>query len=120
MLSSSNRLPLKTEFRRIKSKGKLFPGRFFGLLLVSTGSQSVPRFTSIISKKVDNKAVKRNQLRRVLVESLRPLLVQIKPGTEGVFLVKKSLANQDQETVRTEISRVLKLAGYLKNEENCS
>lgn len=120
MLPRKNSLPLKTELKRIKAKGKLVPGCFFGLLLAQTDEHQPPRFAFIVSKKVAAKAVKRNQLRRLLTESLRPFLSQVKPGIEAVFLVKRSLLGQSLSSVQTEIKKVFQGTGCFKNEKNHS
>jgi len=112
MLPKQYRLPLKIEFKRIKKEGKLFQGRFFSLL-VAKQQFPVARFAFIVSKKIHNKAVKRNRFRRLLIESVRFFLPQIKSGVDGVFLTKKAIIDRDFGEIKNEMEKTLKKAGLL-------
>ena len=117
MLPKQYRLPLRTEFKRIKKEGKLFPGRFFSLL-VSHQPQAIPRteprgeasyqpprLAFIISKKIHKKAIKRNRVRRLLVEAVRGILPKIKPGFDFVFLVKKTILEKKLSEIKNEVEK---------------
>lgn len=104
MLPRKYRLPLKTEFERIKKEGKLFPGKFFGLL-IAPGPAT--RFAFIVSKKVHHRATKRNRSRRLLVEAIRAIIPKIKPGFDHVFLVKSTIVGQELPAVKAEVEKIL-------------
>lgn len=108
MLPKQYRLPLRTEFKRIKKEGKLFPGRFFSLLVShqppATNYQP-PRLAFIISKKIHKKAIKRNRVRRLLVEAVRGILPKIKPGFDFVFLVKKTILEKKLLEIKNEVEK---------------
>ncbi len=126
MLPKQYRLPLRTEFKRIKKEGKLFPGRFFSLLVShqpplgpslgarpatprteprGEASYQPPRLAFIISKKIHKKAIKRNRVRRLLVEAVRGILPKIKPGFDFVFLVKKTILEKKLLEIKNEVEK---------------
>ena len=121
MLPKQQRLPLRKELRRLKEEGKVFQGNFFSLLISRQPAGRRPagrqksRFGFIISKKIHQKATKRNRARRLLTEAVRSFLPKIKPGFDGVFLVKKNLLNQDLEKIKKKVEAMLRKAQCLKN-----
>lgn len=111
MLPQAYRLPLKTELKRLKQNGQIFQGKFFGLLLVSGKDPgSFSRFGMIVSNKVAKKAVTRNKIRRLLSESLLALWSQIKKGSDGVFLAKKTAGEADFSQIKKDIQLLLQKA----------
>lgn len=106
MLPKQYRLPLRTEFKRIKKEGKLFSGKFFSLLVNKQPAGNRPsRFAFIISKKIHKKAIKRNRVRRLLVEAVRGILPKIKPGFDFVFLVKKTILEKKLSEIKNEVEK---------------
>jgi len=109
MLPKSYRLPLKTEFKRLKKNGQIFQGKFFGLLLGKpTSLNDVSRFAVIVSNKIDKRAVQRNKIRRLITEVLWSLHPKIKKGMEAVFLVKKTITTASLEEIKKEIENLFK------------
>lgn len=109
MLPKSYRLPLKTEFKRLKKDGQMLQAKFFGLLLLKSDSlKNVSRFAVIVSNKIDKKAVQRNKIRRLIAEALWSLHSEIKNGAEGVFLVKKTITTASPEEIKKEIENLFK------------
>ena len=115
MLPKQHRLPLRTEFKRIKKEGKLFQGRLFSLLVASgKPRQKAGRFAFIVSKKIHKNAVERNKIRRLLIESVRFLLPKIKSNTNTVFLAKKSLIDKDFFQIKEETGIMFKKVGLIE------
>jgi len=112
MLVKKYRLPLRTEFYRIKKKGRLYQFSFFGLL-VARNELSFSRFAFIISKKVHKRAVKRNRIRRLLREAVKEFLSQSRPGFDVVFLVKKNLIDQELSAVKMAVNQAFQKSGLL-------
>ena len=109
MLPKSYRLPLKTEFKRLKKNGQIFQGKFFGLLLGKpTSLNDVSRFAVIVSNKIDKRAVQRNKIRRLIAEALWSLHPKIKKGMGAVFLVKKTITTASLEEIKKEIENLFK------------
>lgn len=109
MLPKQNRLPLRTEFSRVKKESQMIHGKFFSLLLAP--SNKPPRFAFIVSKKIDKRATQRNHIRRLLAESVQSHLLGIKKKADVVFLVKKVIADQDLETIKNEVGKAFKKVG---------
>ena len=111
MLPRKHRLPLRTELTRVQEEGKLFQGRLFSLLV--SGQEPVDRsqpsrFAFIISTKIHKRAVKRNRVRRFLIEAIRSLLPKIKPGFDCVFLAKKAIVGKGLIEIKKETERLFK------------
>ncbi|MCX6725738.1 MAG: ribonuclease P protein component [Candidatus Shapirobacteria bacterium] len=117
MLPKKYRLPLRTEFNRIKKEGKLIQGSLFGLLVapqisngIETDINQASRFAFIISNKVSKKAVIRNRLRRWLSEVIWSLKNETKKNFDGVFLVKKLMTEVNYFQVKEEVRLILQKA----------
>jgi ribonuclease P protein component len=99
---------------QLQKKGKLFQGKLFSLLVSSQAKTEPSRFGFIISSKVHKGAVKRNRARRLLIEAIKTLLPQIKPGFDTVFLAKKTVIGVKSEEIRKETKKLFQEAGLLK------
>ena len=114
MLPKENRLPLRTEFLRLKKEGLYCSSQNFNLLYVVEKDEiASPRFAFVVSKKIDKRAVIRNRIRRHLSEAIYPLLPKLKKGTSGIFLVKRSLTERAFPEIKTELGKLFKEAGLL-------
>ncbi len=67
--------------RRVSSEGVQ--------LVFIQGALPVSRFAVIVPTTVDKRTVVRNRLRRLVRESVRLALPDVKPGWDGVFLIRK-------------------------------
>jgi len=113
MLPRKHRLPLRTDLTRVQEEGKLFQGRLFSLLVSgkkSVGRSQSSRFAFIISTKIHKRAVKRNRIRRFLIEAIRSLLSKIKPGFDCVFLAKKAIVGKELSEIKKETEKLFKKA----------
>lgn len=117
MLPKQYRLPLKTEFTRVKKVGRVFAGQFFGLLVApqlpetknnfSRLSAGQARIAFIVSKKIHLKAFRRNRVRRLMREAVRALLPNFRPGWDFVFLAKRTILDKTLKEIKAEIERIL-------------
>lgn len=112
MLPKKNRLPLRTELKRVKKEGRLIQGKLFSLQLSQSNKNQPARFGFIISSKVHKKAVKRNRIKRLLSETLMDL--GVKPGFDLVFLTKRKIADANRSEIETEIRKLFNKAGITK------
>lgn len=111
MLPKQHRLPLRTELTRVKKVGRVFAGRFFGLLVAPQSSKAKnnsPRLAFIVSKKIHSKSSQRNRVRRLLIEAIRPFLPEIRPGFDFVILAKKTILGRSLRQLEDEARRILK------------
>jgi ribonuclease P protein component len=67
---------------------------------------SNPKLALVISKKIDKRATKRNQIRRVLREHLRQNYL-LKPGQNIVIVVRPGTQNLDNKQLRKALDKVL-------------
>lgn len=65
-----------------------------------------PRFSFVVSAKIDKRATARNRMRRMLSESVRHMLPKI-ASCDGVFIVKKNIAGQSQADIERSVVELL-------------
>lgn len=109
MLKKSNRLPA-----RIRVSGSLHLANPFFTVRYAKNDFEESRFAFIISKKVDSKAVIRNRIRRQFSEGIKNLLVDIKPGFDFIFIVKKEILDKTTAEIQKEIKLTLKKGEIIK------
>ncbi|MES2087936.1 MAG: ribonuclease P protein component [Patescibacteria group bacterium] len=105
----SNRKVGTRLFKDILEKGKSFHSESFSLRTVSLGSQPA-RFSVVVSKKIEKRAVQRNFMKRRMYALIRPYLSKAKSGLQAVFFLKKKIAKDPIEKLKTEIEAVFKKA----------
>jgi ribonuclease P protein component len=71
-------------------------------------TSGTPRFTFIVSTKIDKRATARNRMRRTMSESVRHLLPAIQ-SIDGIFMAKKNFADMPQTQVEQIIRSLLRL-----------
>jgi ribonuclease P protein component len=103
MLSFPNRLP-KNEIPQVLRRGMHV--RNDTIELVYRKSSGTPRFSFIVSTKIDKRATVRNRMRRTMSESVRHLLPNT-PPIDGIFIAKKNFSDLLQTEVEPLISSLL-------------
>lgn len=109
MLFKKNRVTKKKDFERIFKKGTSFRERFLILKIIPSLS-SKSRFAFIASQKVSKNATIRNRVRRQLRELMRPLVVKIEKGVDGVFIALPGIEDKDFQEVKNILYSLLKKA----------
>lgn len=69
------------------------------------------RFAFVVSTKIDKRATRRNRMRRLMSESVRLHLKEMKAGTNCVCIAKKGLAGLSQTEVEMQVLEALRRAG---------
>ncbi|MBU3925125.1 MAG: ribonuclease P protein component [Patescibacteria group bacterium] len=113
MLSKNYRLRLKNDFDRLFKEGK-FAGHAFLTLGFAKNNLNNSRFAVIVAKKVSKKAVKRNSIKRKIVEIIRLDLQQIKPGFDLVFIAKPEIQGKKYKEIKAAVSGLLKRARFIE------
>lgn len=91
MLSRRNRIDTKT-FTEIFPRGRSFVSGPLLLRKITDPLPQIPRFAIVVSKKVEQKANKRNSIRRALYNHLAHLLVTREiPPAFYIFMVQKKV-----------------------------
>ena len=112
MFSPKNRLRNKKDFDRVFKKGKGYKQGFL-FLKVLNNDLGFNRFGIIVSKKISNKAVVRNKMKRQLREILKRKIERIKKGLDIVFLTNSGIEKQSLKDIDQEVEEILKKAGII-------
>ena len=93
MLPPKNRLKKKSDFERVFKKGTGYKDDSL-ILKTLKNNLETSRFGFIVSKKISNKAVVRNKIRRILREIIKKNLPKIKTGLDVVFIANPGCKNK--------------------------
>ena len=74
---------------------------------VRDGNYKNSRFAFVVSTKVDKRAVVRNRMRRVMSESVRHLLLQLKTSVDAVCIGSRNLIGLPQSEIENRIKKLL-------------
>lgn len=116
MLAKINRLKKKKDFEKVFRKGKGIKEDFLYLKFVKNNLK-ISRFGFIVSKKISNKAVIRNKIRRRLSEIIRLKMLVAKKGIDVVVVAMPGLAINDFWDLEGILGKVLGRAGLLENKK---
>lgn len=105
-LKKENRLRGKKEFETIKEKGNLVAGKLFSLLILKSSNKH-SQFGFIVSKKIDQRAVVRNRIRRLLSEAVNKLLPQIPENLKIIVLAKHPLKESQLNSILQEFKTLI-------------
>lgn len=112
MLPPNNRLKKEKDIKRaLVSKS----GAKSGPLVCKTAANKLTsaRFCFIVSKKISNKAVVRNRVKRRLREAIACSLPEIKSGIDCVLIALPGLEAMSYQEIREKVSRALTKGGLL-------
>lgn len=120
MLPRKKLIPLKAEFDRIRTGGKMYDSPSFGIVVSfrpqdeEKKGQLGPQCAFIVSKKIDRKSVVRHEVKRKFSDAVSPFLDRLPKNLELVFLAKKNGTSSSREEIKLEVENVLKRAHLLK------
>lgn len=103
MLSRKNRLNLRHYFSEVRSNGKKISSFSFSIYYNQNTLQTAPTIGFVISKKVSKKANKRNRMRRVLANSIKPLLTEINSDLQIILFIYKDFSQYKQPYINQEL-----------------
>jgi len=115
MLPKENRLKKRKDFERVLTKGEIKGNDLLVLKKIENGLQ-VSRFGFIVSRKISNKAVVRNKIKRRLREIVRVFLKEkrIMSGYDVVVFAKKGIEKQDFWVIKEKTKDLLKKGGIFE------
>lgn len=108
MLAKQYRLQKDRDFKSVFKKGKTLSGKLL-FLKVKKNDLQVSRFGLIIGKKISNKAVIRNRLKRQLREIIKNNLFNIKPDFDIVIITKPEIINKNYQEIKNDFEKLLKI-----------
>lgn len=111
MLSATNRLRSKREFKYAFKKGNSLNSRYLVLVAVKN-FKKYSKFGIVVTKKIGN-AVCRNSVKRKIREILRINLANIKTGYNFILLTKPGIETQNYTEIQKSIVFLLEKGGYL-------
>lgn len=116
MLPKKNRLTSDYDFRMVRRRGKKVRTSLFDLYYLEIKGGALSRFGFVVSTKLDKRAVRRNRVKRIFREGIKPILPKIKDGFDFVFWARRKSLEAESEQVRMAIRTALKKARLLTND----
>ncbi|MFA5013611.1 MAG: ribonuclease P protein component [Candidatus Paceibacterota bacterium] len=113
MLPLKNRLKKKKDFEKVFKKGASTKGAIFFLKAVFTQNQNT-RIGFVVSKKISNKAVVRNKVKRRLRAIMRKLILQIKDGYDMIIVASPIAKDSAISDMEKDITTIFKRSGLFK------
>ena len=117
------RLKKNTEFRTVYRRGKSFANDILVLYILKNkrnrdkDGNAYNKVGISVSKKVGNSVV-RSRSKRLITESYRIKINDLKDGYDFVFVARTRLKDKSYQQVNKAVDNLLKKAGLYNNEEN--
>jgi len=108
MLKKENRLKKKKDFEKVFKEGKSFKNNFL-IVKINENNLNFPRFGFVVSKKVSNKSVERNKIKRRLREIVKKKSKKIKgKGIDGIFIALPSIKGKNFKEIGKVVENLFK------------
>ena len=109
MLPKANRLKKKKEFEVVFKKGKTIKEEFL-LAKILQKNKNYKKFAFAVSKKISNKAVVRNKIRRRLSALTEKNFLKIKNGVEILFIANPGIEKASYSDIERVVDIIFKKA----------
>lgn len=106
------RLIKTTDFKRVRRLGKSYAHPL--VVLIKHPNQLTKSRIGIITNRSIGTAVKRNRVKRILREILRPLLPAISPGWDIILLARRPITHSDYPEIKLALNSLLSNAKLLE------
>lgn len=110
------RLRKSSDFQRVRQQGRSVASRLLILAWAPNDGMQL-RVGFVISKRISKHAVKRNYIKRLLGEALRPVLADLPTECDLVFTARNQILNMDLHTLTQDIALLLQRAQLLASVE---
>ncbi len=107
MLSLRNRLKKKKDFETVFKQGETIKSETFFLKVLNTNND-YSRIGFVVSKKISNKAVIRNKIKRRLRETIRHNLPSLKNNFDIIVVALPKIKAISFKEIKQEVEKALK------------
>ncbi len=105
MIGKNHRVP-SSRIDYILKKGETRESKLF-IKKFATNEDNINRFSIIVSRKIEPKAVKRNSLRRQIYEAIRLNIPESRITTDSVLIPKKKILEASYQEIEADIKSQL-------------
>jgi len=119
-MKKEQKIRKNVEFRRVYRKGKSYSNYFLVLYVFNNFyNYDKNRVGISVSKKVGNSVV-RSRVKRLISESYRLHLGELKNGYDLVFIARNTSKGKSYKEIESSVLNLLSKAGLYNNEKNYS
>lgn len=108
MLSSPNRLSLRSHRKQIEEKGKVIKNFLFTVPYLTLQSLPSPQFAFIITKKSFATSVERHKVKRILSQIIRNNLSSFGTNTQAIIIPSYKIKAQTLSQIEESLVSILK------------
>jgi len=113
MLKKENQLKKDKEFDQVFKNGRSSFSKILGIKAVANRLE-MSRFGILVSNKISQKAVERNQIKRRIREAIRLQVLKIKPGFDVVVITLPPILGSGYKEIEKAIGYNFKKLGLYK------
>ncbi|MDQ6660286.1 MAG: ribonuclease P protein component [Chloroflexota bacterium] len=114
-LNRALRLRKSSEFQKVRQQGRTLTSRLLILTWAPNESAKL-RIGFVVSKRISKLAVRRNYIKRLLGEAIRPVLRELPSGWDIVLSARHQASAADLPTLQLDIRTLLQRARLLPSE----
>ena len=118
-MNKRQRVKKEKDFQKVFKKGKSFANRQFVVYVLPNEETETYRVGLSVSKKLGN-AVKRNQIKRYIRQSILEINDGLKQHTDYVIIARNPASKMNFHEVKKSLMHVLRIAKVLAPEKNKS
>ena len=115
-MNKRQRIKKNEDFQKVFKKGKSFANRQFVVYVMPKQDQQYFRVGLSVSKKLGN-AVKRNEIKRYIRQSLLELRDEVRQDVDYVIIARHGAAVLDFHETKKSLIHVMKIAKVLKTKK---
>ena len=116
-LNRALRLRKGSDFQRVRQQGRSITSRLLILAWVPNEVTTL-RVGFVVSKRISKLAVKRNHIKRLLSEAIRPVLPEVSGNWDIVISARQAIISADLSTLQHDIVTLLYRARLLESASN--